>query len=480
MNILIKSGKWLVTVLLVLFLAIYFVRAFDSRNLPEPAPEHRIVFDSEFDASREQDTDWQGYLEIEERMAKELADHITSTPREQNPVDRYSAESLTSPENFSQNWNRSYEMRAVSPRGVAVLLHGLSDSPYSMRSTAEVLAAAGYNVVVPRIPGHGFAVGGLRQVRWQDWNAAVRVAIRHALTLPGSEKGFFVVGYSNGGLAAVDYGLSCGDIDDLPCPEGIILLSPAISVSPFAAVANLHSAVSWMPYFERFQWQSVLPEIDPFKFTSFPKHAGWEIHKMSAHVHEMLEQPGAADKLPPILAFQSVVDNTIQAAALVEILFSRLPANGSELVVYDVNRTNATMHVVKSVPVDPIAYFEALVPTNYAVTVLLNSGPTSLDVDAWHLDANAEKGERTATTLRWPAQIYSLSHIALPFRPDDPVYGAGAFGEDGQSTGIALGALAPRGERGILQLSADYFMRTRYNPFFAYQAERLLTWLETP
>jgi len=199
---------------------------------------------------------------------------------------------------------------------------------------------------------------------------------------------------------------------------------------------------------------------------------------MSSRVHEMLEQPGAADKLPPILAFQSVVDSTIQAAALVEILFSRLPANGSELVVYDVNRTNATMHVVKSVPVDPIAYFEALVPTNYAVTVLLNSGPASLDVDAWHLDATAEKGELTATTLHWPAQIYSLSHIALPFRPDDPVYGAGAFGEDGQSTGIALGALAPRGERGMLQLRADYFMRTRYNPFFAYQAERLLAWLE--
>ena len=41
-----------------------------------------------------------------------------------------------------------------------------------------------------------------------------------------------------------------------------------------------------------------------------------------------------------------------------------------------------------------------------------------------------------------------------------------------------LGALAPRGERGMLRLSADYFMRTRYNPFFSYQAARLIEWLE--
>ena len=471
-----KTANWITTVLIVLFVTIYFVRAFDSRGLPEPAPEHRIEFESEFDASQEADTDWWDYIAIERKLALELAEHIAATSRLPNRVDRYTAGSLTSPESFPNNWNRSYEISVPSPRGVAVLLHGLSDSPYSMLATAETLASAGYNVIVPRMPGHGFAVGGLRAVSWQDWMAATRIAVRHAVTQPGSEQGLVVVGYSNGGLLAVEYGMTCGKIDDLPCPKGIVLLSPAIAVSPFAAVANLHSAVSWIPFFERFQWQSILPEVDPFKFTSFPKHAGWEIHKMARHTHEALAEPGAVDALPPILAFQSVIDRTINAKAVVDLLFDRLPANGSELVAYDVNRNSEHLLLIKSAPVDVAAWLEAMAPLNFSVTLLRNSDPSSEALEAWRIAAGDASGNTSPTTLRWPDQVFSLSHIALPFPPDNPIYGDGSSTESG--TGIVFGALAPRGERGMLRLSADYFMRTRYNPFFSYQAERLTEWLE--
>lgn len=471
-----KAGKWIVTVLVVLFLTIYFVRAFDSRSKQEPSAEHRIEFESEFVASQENDTDWWDYIAIERQLAAELAEHIAATPRLPNRFDRYSAGSLTSPQSFPNNWNRSYEISVPSPRGVAVLLHGLSDSPYSMLATAQTLAAAGYNIVVPRMPGHGFAVGGLRHVSWEDWAAAVRVAIRHAVSLPGSDGGLVLVGYSNGGLLAVDYGLTCGDVEDLPCPQAMVLLSPAISVSPFAAVANLHSAVSWIPYFERFQWDSILPEMDPFKYTSFPKQPGWEIHKMSKATRRLLSQPGAADRLPPILAFQSVVDRTINAAALVDILFSKLPDNGSELVAYDVNRSSQVVHLFKSAPDDVVAWFTDMAPLNYTATVLGNHDGSSNELEAWRLAAQAESGVMSSLSMAWPGNIYSLSHIAIPFRPGDPVYGDGSVLDGG--TGIVLGALSPRGERGMLRLSADYFMRARYNPFFAYQAERLTAWLE--
>ena len=471
-----NAAKWVVTVLVVLFVTIYFVRAFDSRRLPEPAPEHRIEFDSEFDASQEDETDWQRYLSIERQLAEELEQYMAGTERQTSLADRHATGSLTSPDSFPNNWNRSYEISVPDPRGVAVLLHGLSDSPYSMFATAGILAGAGYNVVVPRMPGHGFAVGGLRQVAWQDWAAAVRVAVRYAVSLPGSDKGLLIAGYSNGGLLAVDYSLNCENDSDLPCPKAIVLLSPAISVSPFAAVANLHAAVSWMPYFERFQWQSVLPEVDPFKFTSFPKHAGWEIHKMSRETHRLLKQPGATERLPPVLAFQSVVDNTIDAGALVEILFNRLPDNGSELVAYDVNRNSQMLHLMRNAPAEVPPLFEALAPLSYSVTLLKNDGEDSNDVEAWHMTAGSTTGYTEPTTMRWPPQIYSLSHIALPFPSQDPIYGDGSVLEGG--TGIVLGALAPRGERGMLRLSPDYFMRARYNPFFAYQARRLTAWLE--
>lgn len=473
---LLKTANWITTVIIVLFVTIYFVRAFDSRRLPELAPEHRIEFESEFRASQENQTDWRRYLEIEDELTEELTAKISSAKRTANLADRYTQGSMTSPDSFPTNWNRSYELSTPAPRGVAVLLHGLSDSPYSMLATAETMVAAGYNVVVPRMPGHGFAVGGLRAVSWEDWMAATRVAVRHAVSLPGSEHGLIIAGYSNGGLIAVEYGMSCSDFDDLPCPQGIVLLSPAISVSPFAAVANLHSAVSWISFFERFQWQSILPEVDPFKYTSFPKHAGWEIHKMSKHTHEKLEVPGMAANLPPILAFQSVVDSTINARAVVDILFDRLPANGSELVAYDVNRKSQNLHLMKNAPGDIAAWAEDRAPLNFSLTLLTNTDESDAGIQEWRIAAGEGSGETSSTTLRWPSQVYSLSHIALPFPPENPIYGDGSSTEGG--TGIVLGALSPRGERGMLRLSADYFMRTRYNPFFSYQAERLTEWLE--
>ncbi len=191
---LLRAANLITTVLVVLFVTIYFVRAFDSRRLPEPAPEHRIEFQSEFEASQEDDTDWQRYLEIEDALAEELSATISATERAANLADRYTPGSMTSPDSFPVNWNRSYQLSAPAPRGVAVLLHGLSDSPYSMLATAEIMVAAGYTVVVPRMPGHGFAVGGLRGVNWEDWMAATRVAVRHAAGLPGSEHGLILAG----------------------------------------------------------------------------------------------------------------------------------------------------------------------------------------------------------------------------------------------------------------------------------------------
>jgi hypothetical protein len=64
----------------------------------------------------------------------------------------------------------------------------------------------------------------------------------------------------------------------------------------------------------------------------------------------------------------------------------------------------------------------------------------------------------------------------VPFRADDQVYGDGS-GRNDNDPGVVFGALAPRGEQGVLQLTSDYFLRTRYNPFFGFQASYLTEWL---
>jgi hypothetical protein len=148
-------GKWIVTIVAVLLLTIYFGWAFDSRGMLQLGPEHRIEFESEFKASQEEDTDWTEYLEIEKRLALELEERIPSNERSGSLIDRYSAESLSNPGNFPSNWNYSYEMSVPSPRGVAVLLHGMTalgrlDRRGAHRDTARRHAPGRRQVAITR------------------------------------------------------------------------------------------------------------------------------------------------------------------------------------------------------------------------------------------------------------------------------------------------------------------------------------------
>ncbi len=306
--------------LFIVTVTIYFVWAFGARQMLDLGPEHRLEFDNEFEVSQEASTDWQRYVAIEQELADELARAVEIHTRTGSLIDRHNVRGLTNARNVDAMLNRSYERSAASPRGVAVLLHGLSDSPYSMLTTAETLVDAGFNVVAPRLPGHGYAVGGLKHANWEDWTAVVRIAVARAIDSVGDELPLILVGYSNGGLLAIDYALRCEQYANLVCPARIVLMSPAIALSRAAMVTNMHSLVSWLPFFEKFQWLSILPEVDPYKFTSFPKRAAWEVYQVSTRMHRELADPSEADKLPPILTFQSVVDNTVSAGAVAKRL----------------------------------------------------------------------------------------------------------------------------------------------------------------
>jgi hypothetical protein len=70
--------------------------------------------------------------------------------------------------------------------------------------------------------------------------------------------------------------------------------------------------------------------------------------------------------------------------------------------------------------------------------------------------------------------LVSLSHVALTFPPDDPLYGESPP-ESGDQ--VFLGNLAIKGERGLLKLPADWLLRLRYNPFYDHVESRVLEWL---
>jgi len=86
-------------------------------------------------------------------------------------------------------------MPAGTPVGSVVLLHGLTDSPYSLRHIAQRYREDGYAVVAIRLPGHGTLPSGLSNIDWEQWTAATRLAVREARRLSGPATPLHVIGF---------------------------------------------------------------------------------------------------------------------------------------------------------------------------------------------------------------------------------------------------------------------------------------------
>jgi len=50
-----------------------------------------------------------------------------------------------------------------------------------MRGVAESFAGAGYDVELPRLPGHGTDISDMIPTRWSDWSAEVAGLTRDLL-----------------------------------------------------------------------------------------------------------------------------------------------------------------------------------------------------------------------------------------------------------------------------------------------------------
>ena len=449
-----------------------FVYVLDSR--PDLSVWHLADLDEEFTVESDV-SDFTQYLALEERLFEQLDALVYANVPQgpENTINRYSRGSLSDPGRWPVNWNRSFELRQEEPKAGVLLLHGLSDSPYSMRALGQLLYEQGAWVVGLRIPGHGTAPSGLVETSWQDMAAAVRLAARHVRDAVG-DKPFYLVGYSNGGALSVEYTLSTLDDSSLPRPSGVILLSPEIGVAGVAALAVWQGRLGHLLGLEKLAWNGLLPEYDPYKYGSFAVNAGDLAHRITVHIQDqldLLQGSGKLEKMPPILAFQSSVDATVTASALVANLFARLPPANHELVLFDINRNIQAAMLIKH---DPRTVFEPLLEKTdrgYDLTVVTNESPDTNRVVA-KITVHGNEDSSTPIHLgEWPPDIYSLAHVALPFSPRDPVYGGPSAGK---SPGIRLGNLAPRGERGVLLVSGTDLLRLRWNPFFDYVASRVL------
>jgi alpha-beta hydrolase superfamily lysophospholipase len=465
----------------LLLLAFFFALFFTGCSSSQLETWHTVKLTEEY---RGDDTDevqsFADYLELEDRLFEELDEKVYSTvgTGPEFALHRYSRGSASDPDSFSFNYNRTFELDVDDARGAVLLIHGMSDSPYSLAAIGHLLHADGYQVLGLRVPGHGTAPAALTRTRWQDMAAAVELAMEH-LAEEVASKPVHIIGYSHGAALALNQALDALEDPDRVAPDSLVLISPAIGISRAAALAGTAATVSRVPGFSGLRFTTLMPEFDPFRYNSFPTNGGTQTHKLTRQVASRiarLESSGRGHEVPPVLVIKSTVDATVSNDAMIDALLGRLPDNGHELIVFDINRVAGAMSVLVSNPAPFTQRLADEPPQPFAITFVSNWQTGDENVVAVRRNPmEDEVSEVVPIDAKWPPGVVSLSHIALPIAPEDPLYGRFPPEERGK---LFLGTQSLRGERGVVQIPDNWFTRQRYNPFFDYTYERILDWVE--
>jgi len=202
-------------------------------------------------------------------------------------------------------------------------------------------------------------------------------------------------------------------------------------------------------------------------------NAGDQVYRLTNEIRLKIRSLGEAGKLtrfPPVLAFQSVVDATVSTPAVADGLFKKLPQGGHELVLFDINRVSEVEQMLNN---DPRPGVKALFndsSLSFTISLVTNASEESPDIEILQKKPGDSTIIRKPLEMKWPDNLYSLSHVALPFPANDPLYGAS---DSNDSSKIQLGNMDLRGERGILRIPAADMLRLRWNPFYPFMERHL-------
>ena len=466
----------------LIFATIVIGAALDARRrLPDLEPWHRIVPPDFRAADLTSQSTLANYLAKEDAAFRVVHDQIEQRldPAWRVPANRYNPDGVSHPGRLGTDWNRS---QVLSPpgdtTGGALLVHGLTDAPYSMRAIGEDLRARGYLVAALRMPGHGTVPAGLTDVTWEDWVAAARLGVRHLRSAIGPDKPLVLVGYSNGGAIVLKYALDALEGSGDPKAAKIVLLSPMLGVTPFAWMARVISMLGPIPAFEKARWLDVYPEYNPFKYNSFAANAGLQTWRLTTALQSQIARAagaGLASQLPPILTFHSLVDATVSTPAVVHALYDVIADERSELVLFDINRSSGLVPFIRPDDATLLSRLTDRSARRYRRTLITNLEGSSLDVAEKSIAPGATDITTRPLGLAWPRDVFSLSHVAIPFPMSDPVYGREESATVPQL--IRLGMLSPRGEKAVLSVPSDTLARLTCNPFFSYMDERIVDWV---
>ena len=200
----------------------------------------------------------------------------------------------------------------------ALLCHGFTGSPASLRPWAEYLAAQGLSVSLPRLPGHGTSWQELARTRWEDWYGEIDRAFEE---LRGRTDQIFAMGLSMGACLALRLAELRGDQ-----VSGLVLVNPSV------ALDDRRLLVSPMLKF-------VLPSV-PGIGSDIKREGVTELAYDRVPVRAAASLPPlwrlTASRLgeisQPVLVYRSTVDHVVGPPSM-RVLTAGLPA--SQLTVHE-------------------------------------------------------------------------------------------------------------------------------------------------
>ncbi len=148
------------------------------------------------------------------------------------------------------------------PHG-ALVLHGFTGSPVSMRPLAEALAAAGFAVELPRLPGHGTSTADMVETGWDDWLTEAQRALT-ALQARTPDGKVVVAGLSMGGA------LTAALAEGHPELAGIVLINAPVGAPPEMASAIEEMLAGGMEVMDSIGGDIADPDADESSYDETP------------------------------------------------------------------------------------------------------------------------------------------------------------------------------------------------------------------
>lgn len=182
---------------------------------------------------------------------------------------------------------------------VGVLVcHGFTGTPQSMRPWAEHLAAEGFTVRLPLLPGHGTTWQDCNRTGWPDWYGCVDAAFGE---VAARCRQVFVCGLSMGGTLTLALAERHG-----AAISGIVLVNPIVlTLRKAAKIAPLLAPV--VPAMPPIGNDVAKPGVVELAYPKLPVKAFVSMTKLWRHVRADLPKV-----TQPVLLYHSINDHVVE------------------------------------------------------------------------------------------------------------------------------------------------------------------------